>query len=413
MKKLKLTDRQKILYGCIVFVLALIVSVVAFSNAIISMGMKDPGYYDIETEILEDAPNYARSFALLYYLDGSSDEIKSMGQTLKKAYSTVLSRGYKLTDGGTQYDGFVNIATLNAHIGEEMTISREMYGILSDALEKTREGKGYNLFAGALNRLWGDILVLTEPEEFDPGNNADMAARIEALGKLTADLSNFDLELHASEDKYTCRLTVSKAYLDHLRENEYPQTVLDLGSLRECYILSLVRSELEEAGYSRGYLTSATGLVLNLSGHTGNAAYQLYGMSGDGPQKIGTIPTDTGSAFCLIRAFPLTEPEPGYYSLESEGEMLYRHPLVSADGRYRSLLDMACAAAPQGDILAAKYACITMFHCENKEELDAFAAAQTMKIACALRRERNTVYVNTPCAQVISAGENKLNVFGE
>ena len=384
------------------------ISITAFSHGFINMGMKDPGYYAIETEPLEDALDYARGYSFVYYLDGNNDEIKLMGRTLKSAYSSALSRLFKLTDPAQQYDGFVNLAALNANLGQEMEISEELYGILTDALAKTREQKGYHLFAGALNTLWEDILVLTEPEEFDPALNEDMRLRLEGLGQKTKDLSNFNLELKAENGKYTCCLTVSADYLSYLEEQECAPVILDLGALRESYVLSAVAKVMEEAGYTQGYLTAASGLILNLSGHTGEAFYQLYDLTADGAQKVASIPMDKGSAFCMARTFPLTDPELGYYTVKNQGQTLYRHPLIPADGVYRDLLNTASGIAPQGDIVAAKYACITMFDCENWEQLREFVSQQSLKIACVLRQEPGIIYANTP---VTVEGEQIIRSF--
>lgn len=412
MKKLKFTETQQKIFLAVGFLLAMAVSVVAFSNAFLKMGMQDPGYYQIETETVEDALSYAQGYGFFYYLDGDSNTIKATGQTLKGIYSNKLARLYKLLDPVNTYDGFQNLATLNASLGQEVTINRELYEILSDAWAKTRENRGFNLFAGALNSAWNEILVLTDPEEFDPVLDPEMGARLSALAERTADLSQFALELKQDGEEYTCKVTVSQDYLNYLEANEHSKAILDLGRLKDGYILSQLRDAIEAEGYHNGYLTAQSGLILNLSKHSGSANYQIYGLTGEGPDKIAAIPARANSAYCLARSFSLQDGELGYYTVTAEGVTYLRHPWFVADGSFPGALEMACAVADDGDIVSAAYACVTLFNCPDEAAVDAFAAGQSLQIACTLTRDPGALYCNTPCVKNIIAGETRLFTFG-
>lgn len=405
MKKIKLTDKQKTIFLTIGFLLAMAASIYFFSNAILSMGMKDPGYYQIETETVEDTLTYAQGYSFVYYLDGDSNTIKATGQTLKGIYSTKLARMYKLLDCENTYDGFQNLATLNASFGQEVTINQELYQVLTDAWAKTQEGQGFNLFAGALNSAWNEILVLTEPEEFDPVVDPQMKSRLAKLAEMTAELSNFDLELKANGENYTCKVTVSSEYLAFLEENEHAKTVLDLGNLKDAYILDQLRDTIEAEGYCNGYLTAKSGMILNLSRHAGAANYQIYSLSDGLPVKSAVLPARANSAYCLARGFTLHDDDLGYYTVTAEGKTYARHPWFAADGSYPGVLDMACAVSESADPVSAAYACIGLFNCHSEEAAAEFSSRNSLQIVYAISGEQGVLHGNAACAENIAAEE--------
>lgn len=405
MKKIKLTDKQKTIFLTIGFLLAMAASIYFFSDAILSMGMKDPGYYQIETETVEDALTYAQGYSFVYYLDGDSNTIKATGQTLKGIHSTKLARMYKLLDCENTYDGFQNLATLNASFGQEVTINQELYQVLTDAWAKTQEGQGFNLFAGALNSAWNEILVLTEPEEFDPVVDPQMKSRLAKLAEMTAELSNFDLELKANGENYTCKVTVSSEYLAFLEENEHAKTVLDLGNLKDAYILDQLRDTIEAEGYCNGYLTAKSGMILNLSRHAGAANYQIYSLSDGLPVKSAVLPARANSAYCLARGFTLHDDDLGYYTVTAEGKTYARHPWFAADGSYPGVLDMACAVSESADPVAAAYACIGLFNCHSEEAAAELSSQNSLQIVYAISGEQGVLHGNAACAENIAAEE--------
>lgn len=413
MKKIQLTEKQQKIFLAVGFFLAMAVSIYFFSNAFLSMGMQDPGYYQIETETVEDALGYAQNYSFVYYLDGDSNTIKAEGQTLKGIYSAKLSRMYKLLDCENTYDGFQNLATLNGSLGQEVTINQELYQVLSDAWEKTRECRGFNLFAGALNTAWNEILVLSEPEEFDPAVDPQMESRLAALAEMTADLSQFDLDLKADGDNYTCKVTVSQEYLHFLEENEHSKTILDLGQLKDAYILAQLRDTIEGEGYCNGYLTAQSGLILNLSQHTGAANYQVYSLTDGLPVKTAVLPARANSAYCMARSFALSDGELGYYTVTAEGETYARHPWFAADSSFPGVLTMACAVSDDTDPVAAAYACIVLFNCPDKASVASFASGESMQIACAMSGEPEVLYGNAACAENIFMEQGKLISFGQ
>lgn len=370
------------------FVLALTVAVGAFSYGVMGIGRKEKGYQNIEAEPDEEAVMYAKGITFQYYFDGSSDEIKLAIKELGAAYSPALLRLYKLLDSETEYEGFANIATLNAHIGEDVAISDELYRVLLDAKEKTLEQKGFNMFAGAFYRAWQDIRYISDPENYDPLNNDTERERLERLQKASSDLSNFDL-VTVDEEKHIVRLEVSESYLALLQELEQEGPVLDLNLLHDAYELQLLGEILVKAGYQDGYITTSGGISVILPGNP-DGDLCLYGRIPEGMTPAAMTPAAGGCAACITRAFAREEGEPDYYELGGQ----LRHPWLPASGAYRNQLLAAMTVAD--DAVTACYLNLQLQDLASAEELRAAAAASGGIVAYILAGDaERTVYSNS------------------
>ena len=194
------------------FVLAFLAALTAFSLALTGIGRKEEGYYQIEANPDEEAFLYASGVAFVYQFQGSSSDIRSALNELKNYYSVALKRAYILLDPVNTYEGYVNLATLNQHIGEDLEVSEELYNVLTDAARRTAAGEGYSMFAGAVYSEWNSILMLDDPERFDPVNDPEEARRLERLGAMADREDLFSLEI-VDEIRHIIRLNVAEEYL--------------------------------------------------------------------------------------------------------------------------------------------------------------------------------------------------------
>ena len=371
----------------IAFVLALIVAVGAISYGVTRIGRKEAGYHEIETDPDEEALLYAKNISFQYYFSGGSDEIKKAINELKALYSPTLLRVYKLLDADVEYEGMMNVASLNAHIGEDVAVSAELYGVLQDAQAKTREQKGYTVFGGALARAWREIRYLSEPGDFDPLHNEAERERLDRLREATNDLTQFNLTFVDGE-KHIVRLNVSDSYRSLLRELEQEGPILDLGVLHDAYELQLLGEALESAGYCSGYLTTNSGAALMLSGNP-YGELSLLGQTDEGVTEAAAAPAEGGRAASLMRCFAQAEGEPDYYALDGQ----LRHPWLPASGEYRSLLLSALTVAD--DPVTACYQNLCLQELPTAEAIRAAAAASDTAIAYVLNNGEATVYANS------------------
>jgi len=300
----------------ILTILFFLIAVAAFTVGVLSIGRKYPGHQTIEAKTDAEALLYNKAVGFRYYLDGSSNQIKRGINALTEVYTPLLSAAYKELDHQNTYTGVIGLATINRNMGTELVVSSRLYDILKDAYARTLEKKGFNMFAGALYKEWESILILEDPQDFDPSNSAFQAQRIAAIAAMVNDLDNFKLEF-VNDEIHSVRLTVSQKYLDFCRENEIDAPVLDLNILRDAYRLDMIAQGLSEAGYTDGYLYTAEGLVLNMSSRV--LGYDLYTLEGTTEtvyasiQVGGPFGANTLTAFGMGSSYSYRTTNPVYY----------------------------------------------------------------------------------------------------
>ncbi len=386
-QKSETPDEKRNRLHTVVFLTALGIAVVCLLFGVVKLGRKDAGFQTVMPTLEDDERIAAQDIRFVYCFDGSSGEIKSTMKALGAAYSPALLRIYRLLDADVEYEGINNLASLNAHIGEDIPVSEELYRVLLEAQELTREGKGYNVFGGALSRAWEQIRILDEPADFDPLRDATQRERLERLRAASGELSNFSLTVVDGQTR-TVRLEVSESYLALLRELEQDGPILDLGLLHDAYELRLLGEAMEALGYRSGYFSMNSGAVLVLPDCTG-LTLCLYGKAGGEVSPAATLPGEGGAGVCQMRAFAESGEEPDYYELDG----LLRHPWLPASGEYRNLLLSALVTAE--DPVRAAYLCVQMQECASAEELEALAAASGAELAWILSDGTREVHTNS------------------
>ena len=330
---------KKNIIRAILFAIAFITAITAFTKGVLSLSDNKEGYRTIDASAAQDALLYANDFTFTYNFTGSSRQIRELKGAVREIYSGALLRAYKLLDPKNTYDGYYNLATLNIADGNPVAVGKELYSILEDAYDKTLADAGFNMFAGALYDYVNSILILEDPAEFDPENDPETAGHIAALAELAANPEYFSLRFYDDPD-FTVSFTVSDEYRRKAAELEAEEPVLNLNLLKDAYMLDIVVNALDEAGYTDGYISSKSGLTYALSEQKG-LEYCIYGLNGNIPAILETLPNKGRTVYSTFKAFGLGN-ESLYYTVEKNGRTLYRHPYISAldgsfDVRYLSL----------------------------------------------------------------------------
>ena len=386
-----------------VFVLAVLIAVGAFAYGITGLGRKKPGYYRVEATEDEELLRLNGRINFQYLFSGSNAEIGAELRQLQALYGASLRRGSRLLDPSSTYVGVINPAELNANLGRDISLSDELFETLTDAYAKTQERQGYNLFAGPLYAEWNSILILENPEPFDPIRNTDEAARIARLSELVNDLDNFTFEIVDAE-KHTVRFDVSEEVLSCMREFEMECPILDLNLLHDAYLLRLIARDLEKQGYANGFLAAASGVTLSLSGHSGGE-YSLIGFDGKFRETAAAFPLDAGSACSLRLAFAPEEGSYGYYVSETEDGILFRHPNVPATGEYPGVLLSCAVRCADGEPVRAAYESLRLFSCTDQADAETGAAGFPDAAAWTLQGKGERVFSNPAAESILRDGD--------
>ena len=346
---------------------AFVIAVVAFTWGVLSIGKRDPGYQTIEAKVDAEAITYNNAVLYQYWFDGKSNEIKGKVNVLNLVYTPILSASYKQLDHQNTYSGQVSIGTINQHQGEVVTVSPELYAILKDAYAKTLEGRGFNMFAGALYAEWKSIQILEDPSEFDPANNGNTAERLHAIAAEVNDLSNFKLEF-LDDNNCSLRFSTTSGYEEFCREYEITAFALDLNNLRDAYMLSMMGNALVEAGYSLGHMTTPMGMALNTSPR-GTLSFDMHTWETGKDTVYASVELDGVFSAALFTAYSMGS-DYGY----NLGD-LYRHLYFDVrTGDFTDVLMSATVISRDMDIVDNAYQAIILNTLKTEKDVSAYAS---------------------------------------
>ena len=334
------------------------------TRAVYKITDKKPGVYKIEATADKDAMLYASGIQLSYYFDGKSNDIKTEEKAVTQLFSLALARAYKITDPYNEYEGYVNLCTINRSQGQDVKISKELYGILKDAYEKTKEEKGYSLFAGSFYKHFDEIIYSDDSVSFDPVVNEEESKRVNALLEKTLDLSNFTLDLSKEN---SVNFSVSKEFGEFLKTQEESETSLDLNLLREAYMLNIAADALTSAGYTKGIITTDRGVILDLGSYE-MGGYPLYSMKDGEITNEKALELMPGTSMSGMVSFGLGEGLKGYSVVKKGSDVFYRSPfvLLKENGIY-SAAKSSYVANDSLDIPKTVYANIVLASSDSEE----------------------------------------------
>ena len=351
-------------------VLFFVIAVTAFTVGVLNIGKKSAGYQSIEGNPDAEALLYNNAVGYKYFFDGTSNEIKREIRALKTVYTPILSAFYKQLDHHNVYTGQVSIGTINQNAGKEVSVSPELYAVLKDAYKRTLEKKGFNMFAGALYSEWDSILILEEPDDFDPLVNKSQADRLSAIAAEVSNLDNFTLEF-LDDKKCTVRFSVSEKYSTFCREYEIDAFALNLNLLEDAYRLSMMADALVSAGYELGYLYTKEGLVLNTSPR-GSLGYGMYTLENGNAVKYAELSINGVFSASAFTAF-------GYgsyyhYSIDADGKTRYRHRYFDVEtGLMPEVLMSVCVLSSDMNLVENAYQSIILANLDSEADVEAYA----------------------------------------
>lgn len=366
---IEVSDRNLVL-RLVGFVLALIVAGVAIATGVTQLTKKEPGWAVVAQQDDDTAMLYRAGVEFQYHYTGDSAAIRAATRELEPLFSDSLRRAYRLLDAEEAWTGYTNLATLNAHPGEDIAVPAALFQVLTDAAARTARGEGYSLYAGPLNQAWADILYASNPQDYDPSVNPEEAERLATLTQLANDPTACRLTVVDAE-QYVLRLEVSQAARDTLDALEVETGVLDLGLLHDAYLLQLVTDDLENSGWRCGVLTTRSGLTVNLSESDAGDFY-LHDLVEGELKEVGTLPGGANTALSRFKAFPVEEA--GYYTVNG----LWRSPYVTAAGEPSRLIRASYVPGTRDALVEAVYENLRLAAAQTAEAVESAKGEKTM-----------------------------------
>ena len=308
----------------IVLVIVLAIAFTAFGVGLKELFTSDPGWKTIECYTEEMA--YSADISLQYYLGGEDVNATSQQRSLNAAYGQAMADAYRIFNSEMLTEGNYNIAYINAHPNEVVTVDPALYQALA-LLEG--ENLRYAYLAEAYLRYKPVFLSQSDVEamRYDPMKDQTLAEEVRELAAIVTDPDMVTLELLG--DNQVC-LKVSDAYLTFAEANGI-ESILDLGWMTNAFVVDYVAERLIEAGHNRGYLVTYDGITRNLGGLDETFALNLFARQGMQTMAAGALNYSGGTSLVVFRDYPMTAADSWHYYRYEDGSVTSTY-LDPADG---------------------------------------------------------------------------------
>ena len=327
----------------IVLVIVLAVAFTSFGVALKELFTSDPGWKTIECYTEEMA--YSADISLQYYLGGEGVNATSQERALNAAYGQAMADAYRIFNSEMLEDGNYNIAYLNAHPNEIVTVDPALYQAF-ELLENA--GLRYAYMAPVYLEYKPVFLSQSDVEAmgYDPMKDQTLAEDVREIASVIADPQMVAMEL--LDNNQVC-LKVSDAYLA-FAETYGIEAILDLGWMTNAFVVDYVADRLIEAGHTSGYLMSYDGFTRNLGGVEETFALNIFSRKDAETQLVGALTYTGATSLAVFRDYPMTAADSWHYYRYADGSVTSTY-LDPADGMSKASVsdlvvyaqDLSCA----------------------------------------------------------------------
>ncbi|MCI9073149.1 MAG: hypothetical protein HFH80_10205 [Lachnospiraceae bacterium] len=263
-------------------------------------------------------------FVFQYDIEGDGPAVRTQVRQLTDLYTEAMVHAYQLFHSQSFFEGVNNLHAINRCPGEALTVEPALY----EALWLLQESGCREQYLGPVYVQYGNLFAAESDEqamEFDPFLNPEAGAACREMAAYAADPAAVRVEL--LEDRQV-RLVLSDEYAGYARENGITEFV-DLGWMRNAFVIDYVAQALEAQGYTRGVLSSYDGFTRNLDRRGGGYAYPLFDRREQNIYEAGILEYNRPVSMVFLRDYPMNRLDTlQYYEWES-GEI--RFPYVDVE----------------------------------------------------------------------------------
>ena len=186
-----------------------------------------------------------------YYLDDGDGNKKN---ALEKLYSESFDKIYELIDEYENIENLNNIYYINNHINEDITIDPILYNYL----KKVYDLNPKYILSGSLYDYWWQMTNTIYPEqrdEIDPINDLEIKSSIDYF--VNTSINHISLDF---KDNNVIRLNVDNEYKIVSDNDKY----ISFSLFYKPVILDYIKNQLNDKGYSNGYIVTLDGFYQDL-----------------------------------------------------------------------------------------------------------------------------------------------------
>ncbi len=296
----------------------------------------EPGWQSVQS--ISNEVNCAKDFVLMYDFGETGINPTAQYKKLEILYTDLTEKAYVLFSPAAQ--GTQNLAWLNAHVNETVTVAPELYR----ALEQIASSSSRHPFMGPVVKLYDALFLSATDEEavlFDPMKDPQGPAFAAEMAAWCADPEAISLEVLGNNQ---VRLNVSEEYLAYAEEWEITN-FLDLNWMTNAFIADYMADSLVAAGFTSGYLTSYDGFTRNLDVRGDSYSVNFFDRQGTTVLMPARLDYTGPAGVVFLRDYPLSEEDRWHYYAYQDGTVSHVY-LDPGDGRSKAAADSLMAYAP-------------------------------------------------------------------
>ena len=297
-----------------IFLLVLTIAIVSFGYAIKSVVNFDPGWTQIEVSAM--GLSVYDDFYLLYNLGQNGGSASAERKAVATLYKQLVVDGYYLFDKNGESDQYVNVAYINKHPNEKISVDDGLY----NAFKQIVDADSNYLFMGPVYEVYQGVLQCDQDyqtDDYNPLKNEEIAQYFQ---QIISFINNGDISIELLADNNII-LHVSDQYLQFGKENGI-EAYIDFGWLRNSFVADYMAKRLEDNGYGDFILVSSDGYLVARNYSNIQYAVGLYDYNGKANDVIGNYGYDGKCCLVQFKQYPVTNQEYNNYYLFEDGSVL-------------------------------------------------------------------------------------------
>lgn len=367
----------------ILALLCLILGIALMGYGLMSALNTEPTWQQIS--VSSSQAHCGEDFQLMYDFSEAGKNASTQEKALTNLYSQAAVDGYRAFTPDVLEEGLGNVAWLNAHVNEAVTVEPGLYR----ALEQVVASGDRQIFLAPAAEQYRHVFTSAsdqEAAEYDPAKNEAVGQWFSEVASFVSDPAAVKVILYGEN---RAMLSVSEEYLAFARENEIDR-FLDFGWMTNGFLADFLAETLAENGFTQGYLTCKDGFTRNLD----TSGQEYYGnlLTGQGTDLVspGQLVYKAPASLVMLHRFSL-ETGDSYTYASGETVTAYLDPL---DCRSKAATDSLLVYSGEtgcGELLLQ----VTSLYIADSFDSVALAALReegTYGVWC----QENTVFYNDP-----------------
>lgn len=301
-------QKSRLILICVLVVIA----AVAFTAGVMSFVKGDPGWRTIEVTTGE--VNCSEEFVFKYYFPSTRGAASAANKQIVSLYTEATQKAYWLFNADEVHSEIKNIAYLNRHPNETVTVDPVLY----NALEMLEGSGGRHLYLAEVYSQYDNVFLSETDGEAatqDPARSEEIKDYVNQILAFSNDPSHVSLELL---ENYQVRLTVSDAYQTFAQENEFTNFI-DFHWTKNAFIIDYFAQLMIDAGYTDGYIGSYDGFTRNLMNNKEPFSFNVFDRIENGIELVARMEYDEPMSIVFLRNYPMANLDRWHYYIYADG----------------------------------------------------------------------------------------------